>query len=841
MASIPTIEDKSVVNTNRASDLHSLTHLQSSENGKADTARERQQRLWPLWLNVTVALLAILLLAAVVAGEVTRRSESQKITQDLQAYSAEKFAVFSGATLEAVISEDVGTLQSMVAELIRVEPNIMAFRIDNEDAQSLISWAREGQVDQTESVSFSQDVLFEGELFGKVHIDWDNATLTETVKDHVRRVQLIVVESLLIFALVTLALFRVLAVRPIGIISERILALSRGEHNHELDIHSSRELSLLASAVNTLSGEIQLREQREREITRTKNELFDAKELAEVTLQSIGDGVITSDCNGRVRFMNSIAETLTGWTLAESVGVPVEDVFHIIDEVSKKRADNYVSTCIKQGHALSISNNSILLRKGGGYYSIEESVSPIRSQKGSILGAVLIFHDVTEARKMAKEMEYQATHDALTKLANRTEFLHQLKICIQDTQDTQSVHVLCYLDLDQFKVVNDTCGHVAGDALLQQLAPLMLKQLRRGDVLARIGGDEFGVLLRDCQLENAKSVIAKLQKTISDFRFVWEDKCFTLGVSIGMVPITIDAGDEEELLTAADQGCYVAKEQGRNRVHIFSTDDSELARRHGEMQWVTQIQAALEENRFVTYFQRIEAVNNNASSSKYYYETLIRMVDRDGGLIAPGAFLPAAERYGMMPAIDKWMVNSVLAWLQSNPAHVDDLHLCTINLSGYSITDDSFLEYVIDEIRVSGVPADRICFEVTETAAVANLAHAREFMNRLQVLGCRFALDDFGSGMSSYGYLRNLPVDIVKIDGSFIRDMLTDETSMALVRSINDISHVMGKTTVAEFVEDNEILSAVAALGIDYAQGYGIAKPAAMSSLVETNRYIALA
>jgi diguanylate cyclase (GGDEF)-like protein len=432
--------------------------------------------------------------------------------------------------------------------------------------------------------------------------------------------------------------------------------------------------------------------------------------------------------------------------------------------------------------------------------------------------------DITEARALSQQLRFQASHDALTGLVNRREFENRLERAAQSAESGRSEHAVCYLDLDQFKIINDTSGHVAGDELLKRLGRVLAQQVRTQDTLARLGGDEFGVLLEDCSMHVAERVANALRRTIEDFRFVWEKQVFSIGVSIGVVPIQGPGQTVSSILSAADAACYAAKDLGRNRIHIYHEGDVELARRHGEMRWVTRIQTALEENRFELARQPIVPLSASAGADSHY-ELLLRMRDEDGDIVLPDAFLPAAERYNLSVRLDRWVVREAFRLLTQDQAHLEHLFLCSINLSGVSLADEDFLIFVTTEFASTGLPPGKICFEITETAAIANLPGAMRFMEVLRRIGCRFALDDFGSGLSSFAYLKNLPVDFLKIDGVFVKDIVEDPIDRELVRSINEIGHVMGKRTIAEFVESSEILAALGEIGVDYAQGFELGRP----------------
>lgn len=456
------------------------------------------------------------------------------------------------------------------------------------------------------------------------------------------------------------------------------------------------------------------------------------------------------------------------------------------------------------------------------------------SQQSSLL---LVGEDITEARLLSEKIAYQASHDALTGLANRSQFDSYIKQAVALACVDNSEHALCYLDLDQFKVVNDTCGHLAGDELLRQLGELLRKHTRRHDFVARLGGDEFGVLMRNCSLNEAFRACENLRDLVRDFRFAWEDRSFTIGVSIGISPINCSSGNAVNLLKEADSACYVAKDNGRNRVHVFRPDDEELAMRQGEMQWVEIIQQGLKQNRFCLYGQLIVPLAGHEEG--LHFETLVRYRDDSGHIIPPGAFLPAAERYNLASELDQWVISNLFEWIANKPGFLDNLSLCSINLSGLSMSDETMLAFIFEQFSKWAIPAHKICFEVTETAAIANLSYATKFINELRVRGCSFSLDDFGSGLSSFAYLKNLPVDYLKIDGLFVKDILDDKVDFAMVKSINEVGHVMDKKTIAEFVENEQIFNLLNELGVDYAQGYGIGKPVPLDELTLIKPFLA--
>jgi diguanylate cyclase (GGDEF)-like protein/PAS domain S-box-containing protein len=551
--------------------------------------------------------------------------------------------------------------------------------------------------------------------------------------------------------------------------------------------------------------------------------LFREKESAQITLQSIGDGVITTDANSVIDYVNPVAEQLTGWRLEDAMGRPVEEVFRAFHEETCEPLENPLTVSIRRTRSIKSVRPMLLIRRDGNELYVESTAAPIRDGAGQAAGGVLVFHDVSESRELNRRLSYHASHDLLTGLVNRREFESRVERSLKSAKSRESSYALCYLDIDQFKIINDTCGHSAGDVLLGQVGALLKSKVRWRDTLARLGGDEFGILLESCSLDEALRTAETLREAVRNFRFTWEDRIFRLGASVGVVPITADNEDVASILSAADSACAAAKEAGRNRVHSFAENDIELMRRRREMQWAARINAALEEGRFELYRMQIQALQKPEPGS--HYELLLRMRDETGRMVSPDNFIAAAERYGLTPAIDRWVIENALRWLVSEADERDKLALCSINLSGQSLGDDKFLPFVIDQFGKTGIDASKICFEITETAAVASFSQANRFIQALKELGCKFALDDFGTGLSSFGYLKHFPVDYLKIDGSFVREILHDPIDREMVRSINEIGHLTGKRTIAEFAENAEIIQMLTSLGVDYAQGYGIAQP----------------
>lgn len=549
------------------------------------------------------------------------------------------------------------------------------------------------------------------------------------------------------------------------------------------------------------------------------------KELAQVTLKSIGDAVVTTDALGKIEYFNPIAERLTGWQIEEVKGIPLIEVFEIVNEITRQPVENPIAKVLKEGEIVGLTSHTLLISREGQEYAIDDSAAPIRDRDGQLLGAVMVFRDVTESRQLEQQLSWQAKHDALTGLANRRSFEELAIEAIASARESTLEHTLCYLDLDQFKVVNDTCGHIAGDELLRQIALLLKQQIRITDTLARLGGDEFGLLLYQCPLSRAKHIAESCRQLIQKFRFSWDGKSFSLGVSIGLVVIDAETKDLSSILSAADAACYAAKEKGRNCIHVYLLNDRELARQRGERQWIPKIKKTLEENRFCLYCQKIMSVKQGFGQD--HYEILLRMIDETGEIVLPMAFIPAAERYALMPEIDRWVISNFFAnyhnFCQIEGKNCANVY--AINLSGASVNNPDFFSFLSEQFARYPIAPETICFEITETTAIANLNQAVQFIENLKTLGCRFALDDFGSGMSSLAYLKNLPVDYLKIDGSFVKNLISNPIDYAMVDCFNRLSHVMGIQTIAEFVDNKATLDELHNIGVDYAQGYGIEKP----------------
>ena len=543
------------------------------------------------------------------------------------------------------------------------------------------------------------------------------------------------------------------------------------------------------------------------------------RKLSENTLKKLNLAVenspnliIITDKKGTIEYVNHKISEISGYSRSEVIGQKLS-LFKSGDTPRHEYQTLWETISSGQVWRGVLKNK----KKNGEYYWAQQSIAPMLDSEGQVTHYIAIQEDVTEALKLNEQISYQATHDPLTDLINRNEFDRRLKRVIQTARSNNSEHALCYLDLDQFKIVNDTCNHVAGDELLRQISKQFSQLIRQRDTLARLGGDEFAILMEHCSLKQAKRTAEKIHKLVEKFQFRWEGYSFRVGVSIGLVTINADNGGFETLLKHADMACYMAKEKGRNRTHIYGQDDQIYSQQYSEMNWCAKINQALENDGFRLFMQKIVSLDAPAGER---YEILLRMQDSQGNLIAPGAFLPAAERYQLATKIDQWVIGTLFSWYAQNPDRLNALTLCSINLSGASLGDEEMVGFIIDQFDRTGMPAAKVCFEITETATISNLTLASEFIRQLKTLGCHFSLDDFGSGLSSFAYLKNLPVDFLKIDGVFVKDIATDPVDLAMVKSINDIAHVMGRKTIAEFVENDAILALLKELNVDYIQGY---------------------
>jgi diguanylate cyclase (GGDEF)-like protein/PAS domain S-box-containing protein len=549
-------------------------------------------------------------------------------------------------------------------------------------------------------------------------------------------------------------------------------------------------------------------------------------DAARLALESMAEAIVTTDAEGRITFLNVAAEKLVGTSAEQVRGRSFDELAGLFDETDRRLLGDPIRQALTSGAPVMLGRRALLLsRTSGAERSIELSAAPMRDASGEVAGAVAVLHDVTELRGLARQMSYQATHDALTGLVNRREFERRLEEALASARRGDATHVLCYLDLDRFKLINDTSGHLAGDSMLREVAKLLRDAVRDSDTVGRVGGDEFAMLLIGCPLDKARQIADDVCRSVADYRFVWKDRIFNVGVSIGLVELSRESGSIEEALSAADSACYVAKKQGAGHVSVYSARDEAMARHSGEIQWLHKLQHALREQRFELYCQPIvPAYGTNGSGPAM--EVLVRMRDESGAELLPADFLRAAERYRLMGLIDRWVVQTTLAALGRGAIQLPGARTIAINISGQTLGDNQFLEFVVECFDSTGASPSQVCFEITEAAVVANMEHARRFVGVLHGMGCQFALDDFGSGMGSFSNLRNVPLDYVKIDGSFIKNLARDSVNQAMVTAMIKLARTLNFKVIAEQVEEASSLDAARSMGVDYLQGYAIARPA---------------
>ena len=599
------------------------------------------------------------------------------------------------------------------------------------------------------------------------------------------------------------------------------LAASRVAEGKFEEIHESSRFEEIETPIQSFNDMVDKLKSAQRDTDRKTEMILDEKMFSQVTLESLVNGVVVVLNSGQIKYLNPAAEEMTGIKLKNATGRRADDLLNITDEQTGIKQTDLLSRCLNGEHMLGNEGSLILHSTNGDERHIEITMSVMSNSSREVIGVVIVIHDVTQTRELSRQLFHKATHDSLTGLINRYEFEKRLNNMLERSDGE---HVLCYMDLDQFKVVNDTCGHIAGDELLRQLTTILLSIVSKRDTLARLGGDEFGLLLEYCPIPRAVRKINEISDAVKEFKFTWEGQNFVVGCSFGLVKIDDSTLSPTAALSAADAACYIAKDAGGNRMEISHPDNTELQQRHGEMQWVGRVRDALEEERLELFMQTILPLQGRENNG--HIEILVRL--REGEeLHTPGAFIPAVERYNLQTDLDRYVIAHALEWIEQQEQPPETV---SINLSGKSLPNESFMDFIINRLNLNKVDPSRICFEITETAAITNLAYARTFISRLSALGCRFSLDDFGSGLSSFAYLKYLPVDYLKIDGVFVRDIAEDPMDKSIVASISAIGKVLGMKTIAEYVEDGNILSIIEELEVDYAQGFHISKPAPLSS-----------
>jgi len=577
------------------------------------------------------------------------------------------------------------------------------------------------------------------------------------------------------------------------------------------------------NAILTIARDVSYRKSLEVSLSRSKRQ-------AQYTLESISEGVITTDNEGRIDYMNRAAESMTGANRDDAAGHKSGELFTLIDEADRRPLGDPVERCLSMRRRVNMGRRALLLSRDGEHeHSIEITASPIKGPGNSISGTVVVFHDVSEIRGLTQQMSYQATHDALTGLINRREFERRLQEAMDSAHAEEGHHILFYMDLDRFKAVNDSCGHLAGDNMLREVAALIKDQVRDSDFVGRLGGDEFGTILIGCPIDKARQIATDICNAVADYRFVWKDKIFNIGISVGLVEISHASGALQDILSAADSACYVAKQRGRGQVHVYSARDEAIARERGDIQWLRQLQEALHESKFELATQPIIATGSGEESGPAV-EVLIRMPDEHGRHTNSADFLRSAERYQLMPQIDRWVVNATLGAINSGEIKLASLRSCAINISGQTLGDEGFLGFVVEALDHSGVSPASVCFEVTESAISTNVQHAQRFIEVLHGIGCEFALDDFGSGLGSFSSLKHLPVDYLKIDGTYTRNLSSDQVNQEMVAAMIKLARTMEFRVVAEQVEEQEDFDWLRDIGVDFVQGNFVDPPTTLGS-----------
>lgn len=666
-------------------------------------------------------------------------------------------------------------------------------------------------------------------IIGQVIVGATNYYNNKIKKELEQRAVLIM--GFAIFLTVIFAIFLAQSVsRPLTLLSRGIEKIKAGDLQHRIREQSGGEVGLLEKNINDMATSLAKAQKIERR--QAENILQSERIKAHTTLESIGEGVITTNELAVITYMNPAATRLTGYTYEESLGKPLNTIFNAYIEQEEDQISYPINSCLQHGHIIRHDALLKLLRKDGEEFIIRDTATPIRDHNSKIVGAVVIFDDFSTLHAMAEKLVYQAAHDDLTGLYNRREFENQLDLVINETQQLQSHHTVFFIDLDQFKVVNDSCGHAAGDQLLKQISQLFKSRIREHDVIARLGGDEFGVILRDCKQDKAIELANKLHEMLHNFVFQWGNQQFNIGACIGMVNLDPKFINTSDVMMAADSACYLAKEKGRNNLHIYKPTDQDQQKRRSEVKWVQHIKNALDSDMFVLYAQKIHPLTETEQPD--HYEILLRL-NQDGNIFTPGSFMSIAERYNLMPEIDRWVIEALFSRLKYMDSSVTLQYKpirFNINLSGQSLTREDFQNFVYDKVMACKIDHSLITFEITETATIANMAYAIDFMKTLKQMGCQFALDDFGSGLSSFGYLTSLPLDYIKIDGKIVRDIVTNPINMTIVESVNQISHIMGLKTIAEFAESEAIMKRLRGCNIDLAQGFHIHTPAPLDEIL---------
>ncbi|MCW9024542.1 MAG: EAL domain-containing protein [Gammaproteobacteria bacterium] len=678
-------------------------------------------------------------------------------------------------------------------------------------------------IDDLQDTDFSSDDTEFREAIGSVTVEMTTHSIEHSRQTIIRNGITITSSAFIVTLLIALYFSRSI-IMPLSIITAGVKRIRDGKLGDRINTHTGGEIATLENDINNMSAALEIAKLKEQQ--RAQDELFIEKAKAQITLESIGEGVVTTDINGIVTYINPAAENLLGVNAQTAEGLHLHQVFLVKYFTDKQPLKYPISTCLIDGKPIHHESPLLLFGTNNVEFVIRDTATPIRTRGGKITGMVLVFHDFTHIQNISDQLGFQASHDELTGLFNRREFEKQLTEILESNELAKKEFSVCYIDLDHFKVINDTCGHFAGDQALKEVSKIIHNNIRKDDVLARLGGDEFGVIFKSCPFNNALEISNTIKDNIQEYKFKWEQQTFDIGASIGMATINGEHQSLSELMIQADTACYVAKDKGRNHVHVYHGEDESQLKRRGELHWLQRINTTLDENSFELFCQLIMPANNTSDIN--HYEILIRMKDKDGSLVLPHDFMPAAEHYKLMPKIDRWVFQEFISVIEHiGFFNIESRKNCVfnINLSGQSLGNEGFLEYVISLLESSPVTPEMLTFEITETAAIENYSQASHFINILKKMGCKFALDDFGSGLSSFRYLKELSVDYLKIDGNFIRDIENNPVNQSIVSSITNIATAMKLQTIAEFVETESSLKLLQEYHIDYLQGYAIEMP----------------
>ncbi|SMC16732.1 PAS domain S-box-containing protein/diguanylate cyclase (GGDEF) domain-containing protein [Andreprevotia lacus DSM 23236] len=769
---------------------------------------------------VGVSFIVTLSLTAFLVRQEYQRSLTQ-ISTDLDTL-ARSVTPQLGANLWLVNTEAVRTqlnslLQTKAVNWVElVEPDGSRYSVGT------VSGDPKNAISKTYTVNYMHPLTGKAVRLGELRLVNTLDGLESQLYTQVTRMLLLLGSGMAASALCFLWLYHRLIARHLSHIAEYTRSFNYERLSAPLDLargdSGQDELQVLTDAFNTMRLNLQ-KGIDEKDVA--QRELFQEKELAEVTLISVADAIVTTTAAGHVKLLNPAAEKLIGWTFAEAKGLPIGEVVITQSDAEGPRLTRLLQAAQTAGKRQQ-REKATLISRGGERFMVEIAIAPISDWDGNRIGYVVALHDISAAEALTARLAYQATHDELTGLTNRRGFMSALVQANDAVKLTGARRLLMQIDLDQFKLVNDTCGHQAGDELLRQLARMLIDMLPDNALVGRLGGDEFGVLLADLDEAEAQVVAMQLLVALEQYRFVWQDRPFTVTGSLGLVSMDQDCASPQEAMSRADVACFAAKDAGRNRFAWYRGGEEDLQGRHNELQLLATLRQAAETNRFKLHYQPI--VPTLGPHQVPHYEVLLRLEDEQGRLISPGAFIPAAERYDMMATIDRWVVSHVLDELSQRQARGEVLPELSINLSGKSLNRQT-LAFVLEQLEEKPLPSDRICFEITETSAIANIKESALFIEALRARGCRFALDDFGSGFSSFTYLKSLPVDYLKIDGSLVRDVAEDDVSRQMVLAVNRIAHAMGRKTIAEYVENQAIVTVLQEIGVDYLQGYHIGRP----------------